>query len=538
MRPVRRSVLPKTIVLVETIALAALAWVWWLAPSTGPVTRAGAGARAAIHDDAPTGSGAAITAPGRSREPNARRSARPVGATGSPDVLLLGRLSTSDGSPLPEKLSLAARRDDSWRTATTLGGRYGIAGLRAGEWQLVLRADGFRQRTWSVVLDTRTEQVEDIVLQRAPTLQVFVAMADDTPFPDLGRSSLRNLWVVATTDPLTGDLPPTDTGHHGDVGIGRFEPAGGLGAPPRTDGRFGDLWLDEDPPANAALVLGHVVLAEAPIAAGQTELRFVVDPAALRATLATVTMRLIDGTTGAPITTGAIARLRGLLAMGAPGDDGRVTFEGVLPGIHELQVDAGKERERWIETFRVGRGAAVDLGELRLQPALQLRGRVLSTSGEPAAGARLLWTDLDLTSRPHRVAERRFAGADDEGRFALVGIGARRYLLVALLDGSVGTTVVDLRGGPPSDVEIRLRAGATVRVEAPSGTLDGYTVTLLDAEGVLVAAARITPREPRVTLIGPIGRYTLVVQDARDSVIHRERIDLTPGEPKTLSIAR
>ena len=97
---------------------------------------------------------------------------------------------------------------------------------------------------------------------------------------------------------------------------------------------------------------------------------------------------------------------------------------------------------------------------------------------------------------------------------------------------------MDLRGGPPSDVEIRLRAGATVRVEAPSGTLDGYTVTLLDAEGVLVAAARITPREPRVTLIGPIGRYTLVVQDARDSVIHRERIDLTPGEPKTLSIAR
>ena len=534
----------QVLVTLETIAIAVLGVAWWLRPGDAPLSTPRAGpatANGAVTTESGTvETGDATGRTGTAADPPAPRRDTVDAGTDAGSVLLHGRLATSDGSPLPERILLGARGPGGWRSATTLEDAWAIPNLAPGTWRLEVRADGFRQQRTSIDVGDRPEQIVDVTLEPAPTLRVVAVTPEGTSLATrLGDPAMqRYLHVVATPEPLAGDLPPTDNVHVMDVGIGRLRGNRQPGQPIADDGWMGDLWLDRDPPASAALLLRHAVLAQQPITVGQRELRFVINPATIQGTLASVTLRVVDGATGMPLSADVgvtLSSAQGGGHNGSPDSDGVVRFEGVAPGLYELRVGGITERESYRNELRVRPGTDLDVGDVILHPARLLRGRVLDTAGAPLPAAQLHWTDLANLTWPRELADRRYWKTDAEGRFVIQHVGPRRYVVVVTHGDLCGVSVLD---GGAEEAEIRLRPVGSLDVTAPMGTLEGYVATLRDADGVPVAAARIEPRYPLGTLRAPTGRYRLEVHDSNDRLVLDDEVVLRPGANGTKEVGR
>jgi hypothetical protein len=524
------------VVVVESIALIALGLLWLLAQGARPPGGAVGSATGALAD-----------------APAARRATpgeREVGTATEPDrrktvtsrdpevgVIVHGRITTTDGSALPENLSVSFRRGRTYRSATTLGDRYAAAALESGTWSIRAAADAFVVQEFEHELGPETLQVLDLQLEPAHSVAIFVTGPEGEPL--LGSQAVSDLglhWgrlhVIATETALAGDLPPTDGASVGDLGIGRFQLALAVGPIP-----YGELWLDRPPPANAALLLRHVVLAQQPIARGQRELRFVLGADALRSKFGAVALRLSEGATGRPLE-GISVRLSAAPFSGSSGRtdaDGRATVEHVLPGLVALEISPPAGLETVSDLVWVPVGQAVDLGEIALQPSVEAPGRVLDADGAPAH-ALVRWTDLGTMDFPRELVERRSMGTDAEGRFRLQ-VGPRRFVLVAQADDArIGHTVLDARAGIPAPAEIRIGPAAYTTVTARGPKLESFVATLRDADGVPIAARRFGLRFRSQTLAASPGQYTLEVHGEGDRLVLRRDLALRAGQTAAVEV--
>ncbi|MBL8897404.1 MAG: carboxypeptidase regulatory-like domain-containing protein [Planctomycetes bacterium] len=151
-------------------------------------------------------------------------------------------------------------------------------------------------------------------------------------------------------------------------------------------------------------------------------------------------------------------------------DPAQHVFEGVPPGRYAVVLDGGRQ----IESVRVKEGETVEV-TLGGAGALELRGRVkrgdaalakAEVTGAPATG--------DLLSA-------REARADEEGRFALIGVPAGRVLFRVHEFGGGRTwfAAADFHGA----------AGEELLLDAPDGVLE-----IALAEGLAVPASGATAR--------------------------------------------
>jgi hypothetical protein len=521
-------------VVVESVALIALGLLWLLAQGPNPPEGA-ADSEIDPLADAPearratSGTRAAATGPER-REPVSR---------GDPEVgvIVQGRITTTDGSPLPEHLSVSFSRGRTYRSATVLGDHYAAAALEPGTWSVRAAADAFVVQEFEHELGPETLQTLDLRLEPAHSVAVFVTDPEGEPLLD--SQSVREfglhwgrLHVIATETALAGDLPPTDGATVGDLGIGRFRRSLAVGPIPD-----GELWLDRPPPANAALLLRHVVLAQQPIAPGQRELRFVLGADALRNKFGAVALRLSEGATGRPLE-GISVRLSAAPFSGSSGRtdaDGRATVEHVLPGLVALEISSPAGLETVSDLVRVPVGKAVDLGEIALHPSFEVPGRVVDADGAPAH-AFVQWTDLGTMDFPRELVERRSIGTDAEGRFRL-RVGPRRFVLVARdRDGRIGHTVLDARLGVPAPAEIRILPAAYTTVTARGPKLESFVATLRDTDGVPVAARRFGPGIRPLTLATSPAQYTLEVHGDGDRLVLRRDLALRAGQTAAVEV--
>ncbi|MGK0435115.1 MAG: hypothetical protein ACJA0V_004274, partial [Planctomycetota bacterium] len=270
----------QSIVGVQGIVLLVLLGVWWQHGEVAPPQPPGEVLAAKPIAPTETNTGSLVTPAASLIERT--RAITPVDAGSSgQSVILQGRLTGVTPLPDTDSVRLSLRQDNRWRQAeVTKTGAYAIAGLRAGTWLVRCQANGCRQQEFEYTLDHREIQRLDIELQSATVLKVFVRTLDGARLQaELSKLGIwQGLRVIATATPLAGDLMPTESSSVGDVGIGRHRQPSDLNQRSDPDSDEGVLELDEPPPANAALLLRHMVIAQQRIHPGQTELHFEVDP--------------------------------------------------------------------------------------------------------------------------------------------------------------------------------------------------------------------------------------------------------------------
>ncbi len=532
----------------EAVVLMILAILWFQrSADAGPVEvpRVAGGAEAVPGGEARSG-GTGVAATGaRGTEAVPPRQAVPGEDAGSApsDIVVRGRLLTSDGSEPPAEPSVLFYQGATYRRATLLGGEYAIASLSPGTWEAQVREAGWASLVEEHVLTSEPVQTIDLTLTPAYRVDVFVTGPGQVDLQST-MSELGLLWglhVVATGEPLVGDLPVTEQASVGDLGLGRYQMRGGLGGDESERGESGVLWLDRPPPANAALLMRHVVLAQQGIAAGQRELRFVVDPERLRARFPSVSLRVIDGTTGQALTEGvqvgfSTAQGGGFGRPTVVGD--RLVVENVMPGMAQMELSAGLERERVTDSVLVPSGGELDLGDVVLGPKVEALGRLLDSEGRPTAGS-LQWTCLDRWDPPAQpLVDRRTTRANADGEFALHGVGPHRYVVTAYggEPSEHGHAIVDVGALGGERFEVRLHPAGAIAVEAPADTLKSWSVVVLDPDRVPVAVAPIRLRYPRAAARVAAGPWTVEVYEVGGGVVMQEEVEVPAGGTVRLEV--
>ncbi len=452
-------------------------------------------------------------------------------------VLLTGTVRWRDGEPVAEP-SVHVRLGDAGLSASTdAKGCFAVVGLSPGTWTAKVRADGGIDAEETLEVTDDAEQRHEFVLDRSYPVRVFCTTPDGK---DLAKALAESgvfffdLNVIGRREPFPDRLAPTD---YGSVmaGDAKWESQrAGRGAK-KTDDSAGTLHFAAPPPAHAALMLRHVVVQQQRIEAGQKEVRFVVDPADWKAKLGTVTLRIVDADSGAPLPDATVSLNTSSTGGGGKKCDaeGRVTLTGAQPGLLFLEVWA-KDREQVRTTIRVEPGQSIDLGDVRVGPGIKFAGRVEDANGKPVTDASVSWTELKWRTTPTEFARNRTARVDSDGTFSVWGTGRGKIAVRASTkDGDVACSVFD--NPPANPVVLRMVRGTKLSLVRNDDPTRAFTVTLFDAQRQPLDSRTLEARWPKQTLTLPPGPYTFEVNDETDRLVQSGSITLG-GEPATLEV--
>jgi hypothetical protein len=537
-------------VLVEAVVLVWLAMLWFaggsapaVAAPSRDVSAAAPSAAAALNAPLaapPPAAPRESTAPPREAAPAAVPNVVPGDAIG---IVLSVLVRGPDRAPVDANVGVS--REGAYRGGNgAVPGTYAIAGLQPGECTLTCRADGFAPHEQTITLDERAFQQVDVALQQSFVVRVKIQGADGKPIAAELRKTRASLpSVVATEQPLTGDLPPTFQSRLTRFGIGEwrsFDEFSGRDVDPKLkeQGYAGELRLHRAPPAHVSLLLRTALLQSQRLEPGQQELVFTIEPKDVSARHGTIKLRLLDAA-GAPIAKAPlnVSTAQGGGTGGLTDDAGVGLIANVAPGIGTLELHGPAEREQVYRFVRVPSGGTLDLGDITLGAVEKITGVVLGLDGKPANGASVQWTELDSRTFPQQLVDNRSASADAEGRFTLWGTGRRRYVVFARLrDGSLGTATIDARNGAPAETTIRLGTPAKITLQPKLGPTDGFVVTVLDGERSPVAVATLASEFRSRALSVLPGDYTVEIHDMRTDRLARSFALQVGGEPLTIDV--
>lgn len=467
--------------------------------------------------------GEAAPAPSSPSAASTRVQRQPVAAKWNPEdpvgVLLTGTVRWSDGTPLADP-NVSAKLDKRYAPSDGgADGAYALAGLSPGEWTVSVRAEGAVDVTEQVLVGDDAVQQHDFVIARSFPVKVLIVTPegeDGTRALRLSGLSFGDFSVVGQKDRFPERLAPTD---YGRVFVGDAKWDGEMNP---KDGFAGTLRFATAPPAHVALLQRHLVIEQQLVQPKQSEVKFVVDLAALKALAGSATARVLDADTSQPIE-GANVSLSTSNRMGGGSKtdaEGRVLVEGLSPGLLRCQISV-KEHEQMYTTVRVEPGQRLDLGEVRLGAALPLTGRVVDETGVPVGGAQLRWAELKWLGQARPFATNRGAHTEADGSFQLWGTGTGLIAVTAVTavtgDGLQARGVFD--NPPPAPIELRLCKPAECVVTRPRDPTRSFTVMLFDAQRQPLTAMALEDRKPQQTLSMPPGDYTFEVRDEREQIV-------------------
>lgn len=517
---------------IETAVLCVLFAVWWLRdPGIAPPIP---GSNAAASDGAAAAAGGTVVAPvdqGPAASPAApQRTAAPTpGDSAGLGIILHGRLVAPTPFADVEQVRLNCHQNATWRPAELhADGSYAVADLTPGLWRIRCEAPGFRRIDLEHTVTTAPIQRLDIPLQAATVLPVFVRTTDDRRLqPELAKLGIwQGLTVVATREPLVGDLEPTENSSVFSIGIGNHRQDSDLNR--REDPEAGDgvLELDEPPPVHAALLLRHLVLARQRIEPGQTELRFQVDPTAVVGRLAKVRVRLLGPNGPLEKATVRLSTAQGGGRAGTTDAQGFAVVTNVLPGLTAVDIHA-KDCEQLTTHWTIPPDGELDRGEIVLTGAVQVAGKVVDQAGKPVR-ASVQWTALDLWQAPHPRIDRRSTTADGDGHFTLP-TGQRRYTVRAQTDDQrVGFAIVDAASAGPERFVVTVQPTQALHLRTASQQVRVGVVA--DRDGNLLDVRRLELRWPAASMSLPDGEYRLTVYDGHGRQLQQEALRIAGSE--------
>lgn len=534
------------LVIAETVVLCSLLYAVF-----GGSTAAGAAAEPTPAASAPPPTNAAaVAAAAPAPPPSTTTSIERTTATNADaaapataGIVVHGTVRDEDGKPVAG-VRVSWRREDVWRSGNGASpGAYAVAGMTPGSWEITCQAEGFVEAPFSREITDRAQQQFDFTLRRAHVVRVKVLSADGANvLADLGKAlSFQTPSVIATKAPIARELPPTEHARLTTFGVGRWrgvdEPGRNRDASTPPD-VAGELLLDEPPPVFASLVLRTKVLQVQRIEPGQHELVFTIERDAILAGFGSVSVRLLDGASGAPLPDIHVSI--GTAQGGGTGSksdaEGRVTVPRVLPGLGHLSIEGGSKRESIRRFVRIRAGEVTDLGDLMLHEGASLSGVVVDAAGNAVNGARVQWTDLDGRTSPMPLVTNMSTSADAEGRFTLGRCGRHRFVVVAQTsEGARGHTLVDTRTGIPTSVTVKI--APTTRV-ALRGTFAGvgYTVSVLTAERTPVYVAMLGAEYRPTSMQLPPGDYTVEIHEMDSDVLVRSAPLHVGSEPTEIVV--
>lgn len=472
------------------LAMVGAGWIWW---SATPAERSAPKVAAALpHADVravPTSAAAGSTidadgtASGRAGMSDATRAA--VTPEASPVHFVYGALLTEDGATM-EKVSLsvgalssdetqAPTRRQSWDFDGDRGS-YAVAGLEPGRYRLHADREGFAtiEREFTVAPDVEALRL-DLVFARKVVVPVRLLAPDGRRLADAVAANdpdfpLHHLAVLALPTVPTAPLPLTDccmevraTLAQWIVPDGRFA-KNGSDTTKTPEGCDGVLLFDRAAPFHAVAALKNVVVGSTFVAKPDSVgdgIAVTVDPAAIRATLATVRIRCVGGRDARPAA-GMPFRMNDSQGWGSfevrTGADGVAVCTRVPPGILTCEIGM------WEFLARVAPGGVTDLGTFDVEPAQAVTGRVVDENGRVLDG-RTSWIEVGRWS-PGIPLDDRWSYSGDPAGGIRVTLARSRYLVRAG-DGETAENrlLVDLTSGSTAPIEVRVARGTLVHFE-------------------------------------------------------------------------
>ncbi len=437
-------------------------------------------------------------------------------------VMLTGKVSWADGSPVAEPSVFARESARRHLTGSGKAGSYAIVGLTPGLWTIYVHSDGGVHFSEQVTIVDDAVQHRDFVLQRSYPLGVKIVTKDGDDATKAVRTKLghqmANFFVAGQSAPFPERFAASDYGtvFVGDARWERFMNS--------RDGVAGTIHLASAPPQHVALLHRHTVLSQQVVQVGQNEVKFIVDLDELRAIAASVTVRVLDAVTGNPIQDAWMSLDTSNSAGNANKSDadGRIVHESLSPGLLRCQISA-PEREMRFTTVAIEPGQRLDLGDVRLGPSIPFKGKIVDAAGKPVAGASIHWHELKNFGGPRPFATNRGTGSDAEGKFKLSGTG--RGAIVVAASTKEGQRARGVFFNPPTeDVVLRLAEPALCTVTHPADPQRSFYVVLFDAQRRPVAGFEIRANDPKPELLMPRGDYAFEVRDERSLVLQAGKL--------------
>jgi len=433
-------------------------------------------------------------------------------------VVVYGVVSDGQGHPL-ESASVGFTSSTPGQKGiyvTTRNGGYSTHGLKAGLWKILVRGEGLEDTRSEVEIAAEPFVRLDLVAPRAYLVTVRVQTPDGKAMrgalntPKLHRIALNA--IVTKTQPQT--VPMTTLRYHSRFGIGKW--SGSDFHSRRKDMSddadvLGLLELSEPPPAYVSLMLKHNILATQKIMPGQKELTFVLTKAQIVAKTATISLRVIDEVTRQPIAKARVSISDQQSGGGglATQPDGTLVLSHQATGLMEINISAAGH-EYYHARLRLSPGD-VDLGTIALGPRVKAEGIVVDSAGKPQR-ASVTWTNLDRQSFPQPLVSGRSGGTDNQGKFALWGVGRGRYLVQARIRGkSLATKIVDTGKLSSEPFRLVLEASYPIAVDnTKMSAMRSLTLLIRDSQRRLVYGRFLTGPYLYKTRL-PVGTYTFEV---------------------------
>ena len=403
----------------------------------------------------------AATAPKSDAEPQPLVTAGPD--TGAVGIVLCGTVTVDDGRPL-RNCSVEVFQENVSGEARVNVDRdaYAIAGLEPGVYSVSCSAEGCLSRPVQIGLDaSRPVERLDLQLERTPVIPVRIRTPDGRPLlPLFEEAQLPGRLRPIVTQAAPAGEPPewqpsqiwTETSKLLDEDEGVAEL--------RAGDWDGVLRVQVSLPLFVSLVWDRRVLATQPVTAPGAGVSFTVALDTLLGELSTVRVRAIDFDSGQPVE-GALAQLDSEYLQGD--DTGVFQFDKVTPGPHTLHlippgawfgisdslaiVGANDATHADASvSLEAKPGQHLDLGDLRLQRTVQVRGRVTDAGGQPLAVdviATRAEADADSKSRSSRLV---VSPNPNDGSFSVRVVPGRWNFSTSNDSQAPGAKLLDIRG--------------------------------------------------------------------------------------------
>jgi len=356
----------------------------------------------------------------------------------APLVALAGEVRAPDGHPVAGAAVSAVGAGGAAEAMTGAGGKFALSGLRSGDvLSLRVARRGFAPADLSHLVVPRAQPLV-IDLRRARSLGGQVVDDDGDPVPGARVVALElakrgEIGSLPELGRLAGQATAGDAGRFALEGLasGRFRliasARGYLSADQEIDLLEGDAVDDLALTLRrGAIVEGHVLTAQGDPAAGAR-------------------VRVVDGD----------ERTMGSEAPEAvANEDGAYRLSGVAPGTRTLRAEWSGAPAA-VESLPVGSGS--NHLDLTLRSGFEVAGRVVTSAGEPVAGARLDLVPADLvggTLPPQTSGE--------DGTFSWNAVASGHYRLRAEKSGYGGAPLELVLDGPVLGLEPRLDAGGAI----------------------------------------------------------------------------